>query len=91
MMRQGSSFFLLILMAGTVFSWAQDDPLVTPVGAFLETHCIDCHDSDVKKGGFDIDELSAAMDSPESIHRWERMFDRVAAGEMPPAKKEQPT
>lgn len=58
---------------------------------FLDQHCIDCHDSDVKKGGLDLSELSVAPTSPATLKKWVRIFDRVANHEMPPAKKPQPS
>jgi hypothetical protein len=53
--------------------------------AFPQTHCIECHDGEVKKGGLDLTALSAA-DAPG----WTKVHDRIAAGGMPPAKKPRP-
>lgn len=53
--------------------------------AFLETHCIDCHDAETKKGGLD---LTALGDGDLSV--WVKVHDRVSSGEMPPAKKPRP-
>jgi hypothetical protein len=52
---------------------------------FLQTHCIDCHDEDVKKGGLDLTSLAA-----DDVAAWTKVHDRVASGEMPPAKKPRP-
>lgn len=57
---------------------------------FLEERCIDCHDSDVKKGGLDLTSLGADLSKPEVMRVWVRIHDRVQAGEMPPPKKTQP-
>ena len=56
------------------------------VFAFLETHCHDCHADGANKGGLDFDELSTDLGDVAAFAKWERVFDRVVAGEMPPAK-----
>ena len=57
-----------------------------PVAAFLEGHCVECHDADVKKGGLDLSSL--AFDAKNPV--WIKVFERVRDGEMPPKKKPQP-
>ncbi|MEK0446526.1 MAG: hypothetical protein RLZZ399_1847 [Verrucomicrobiota bacterium] len=66
-------------------------PRILPsVPAFLEEHCTKCHDTDSQKGGLDLTTLLDAPNSPENLHRWEYVFDRVLSAEMPPPKKKQP-
>jgi len=43
-----------------------------------------------KKGGLDLDTLPMTMDDPEHFRLWERVHDRIAAGEMPPKSNEPP-
>jgi hypothetical protein len=62
-------------------------PKVQP---FLDQHCTECHDSDVKKGGLDLAALSTDAADAAAHKKWVRVWDRVAAGEMPPSKKERP-
>jgi hypothetical protein len=57
---------------------------------FLESHCLECHDASAKKGGLDLDTLPLTMDDPEHFRLWERVHDRIAAGEMPPKPNEPP-
>ena len=61
-----------------------------PVAAFLEGHCVECHDADVKKGGLDLTSLAFDKLDPASIKAWQHIFERVRDGEMPPKKKAQP-
>ena len=56
---------------------------------FLETHCVECHDADSKKGGLDLTALPARIEGG-SLAAWVKVHDRVRAGEMPPAKKPRP-
>ncbi|MFZ4766295.1 MAG: DUF1592 domain-containing protein, partial [Roseimicrobium sp.] len=62
-------------------------PAFTP---FLEQHCLECHDADVKKGALDLSSLSTNAEDAAALKKWVRVFDRVAAGEMPPPKQKQP-
>jgi len=64
-------------------------PIPTSLQPFLKQHCSECHDADVAKGGLDLTSLAYGSD-PRAHERWVRVFDRVAAGEMPPAKKTKP-
>ena len=58
--------------------------------AFVKSNCLDCHSDGEQEGGLDLDALPVALESPEHFSVWERIFDRVEAGEMPPADYEQP-
>lgn len=60
------------------------------VTAFLESHCIECHDADVKKGGLDVQGLAFDLKNPDAFKSWQHVFERVRDGEMPPKKKAQP-
>lgn len=63
-------------------------PAIQP---FLEQNCLDCHDAEMKKGGLDLAVLSTDGTDAAALKKWVRVFDRVAAGEMPPPKKKQPS
>ena len=76
------AFFILI---GAVS--AAPLPPVTP---FLEQHCTECHDGDVKKGGLDLTVLTFKPGDRRNFDQWVKLYDRVSKGEMPPAKKPQP-
>ncbi len=62
-------------------------PAIQP---FLDQNCMDCHDAEMKKGGLDLSALSTDGADAAALKKWVRVFDRVAAGEMPPPKKKQP-
>jgi len=78
-------FFVSFILASTV--GAAPLPPVTP---FLEKHCTECHDGDVKKGGLDLTALSFKPEDRKNFERWVKIYDRVSKGEMPPAKKPRP-
>jgi hypothetical protein len=59
--------------------------------AFLSQHCYDCHGEDAQKGGLRLDTLRSAEQAPGNVDRWAEVYQRVAAGEMPPRdRKNQP-
>ena len=58
--------------------------------AFFEQHCVSCHDADTMKGNLDLTALKPDFADPDVFHRWVKIHDRVAAGEMPPKKKPRP-
>ncbi len=60
------------------------------VQAFVEQHCIECHDSEMKKGGLDLSALRFDLQSPTEFATWVKVHDRVEEGEMPPRKKARP-
>ena len=54
------------------------------VHRFLQSNCLDCHEGEFAEAGLDLATLSEDLSDPQVITRWARIFDRVAAGEMPP-------
>ncbi|MCX6855563.1 MAG: DUF1592 domain-containing protein, partial [Verrucomicrobia bacterium] len=79
----------LLLAAWPLFALTTQAALPA-IQPFLDQHCMDCHDGDVKKGDLDLTALSADGADAAALKKWVRVFDRVAAGEMPPPKKKQP-
>lgn len=60
--------------------------------AILDTHCLDCHDSDTKKGDLDLSFFTdeAAVMKDRGI--WRSMYEKIESHQMPPPKqKSQPT
>ena len=76
----------LLLGAGVVTS----AELPSGGRAFLEKHCIECHDAETKKGDLNLTALKLDLAQPLNFLDWARVHDRVKAGEMPPPKKARP-
>jgi hypothetical protein len=75
----------------TVSTLLSADPFSVKTEAFLELHCFDCHGDGAAKGGLDLEKLGRDLTDAATFAKWERIFDRVDKGEMPPAKvKDQP-
>ena len=88
------AFFLL---AGAPSLCAQSPPALneTEVHArldpFLSEYCYGCHDDDLKKGDLDLFSTSFDLSHPETFATWQRVWERVREGEMPPRdRKKQP-
>lgn len=61
------------------------------VSPFLTTHCLDCHDSDSKKGDLDLSHFTdeAAVMKDRAI--WRSVYEKIESHQMPPPKqKSQP-
>ncbi|MEZ6112277.1 MAG: DUF1592 domain-containing protein [Pirellulaceae bacterium] len=61
-----------------------------PVAPFIRQHCLDCHEGDAAEAGLDLTRLGTKLDDQAAFAKWERIHDRVASGEMPPASIEAP-
>lgn len=60
--------------------------------SFLDAHCLDCHDSDARKGDLDLSTFTdeAAVMKDRAI--WRSVYEKIESHQMPPPKqKSQPT
>src|SRR5439155_11241100 len=83
----------LLLIASRVWAadWqARPAKAGTPNGEFLERYCVECHDTQTKKGGLDLTELPFEPNNLTNFNKWVLINDRVTKSEMPPKKKERP-
>lgn len=83
-------FFLAALsglLAGTTLQAASASPTAK---SFIEKHCLECHDTETKKGGLDLGTLEYLPEDKANFALWVKVHDRVEAGEMPPKKKARP-
>jgi hypothetical protein len=78
----------VILSAAPAFSAEPVKPAFNEkLRTFLDTHCVSCHGQDVKKGGLDLEVLSADFNNPVVFDKWVKVHDRIRAGEMPPRER----
>ena len=60
--------------------------------AFLSRYCLGCHDAEVQKGDRRLDDLPLSIGTNSSTaERWQEVLHQLQLGEMPPAKKKQPS
>src|SRR6056297_2485045 len=77
------------LLWGSVPLFAQEFP--KEIQPLLTKHCADCHANGSEEGGLDLDKLGNVLSDVATFARWERLYDRVRTGEMPPEDADQPT
>jgi hypothetical protein len=74
---------------------AEFDPIVrdfgTTVGPLLERYCHDCHDGANRKGELDLEHFRDLESIRSAPKVWQQVRQQIETGEMPPAKKPQPT
>lgn len=83
-LRPVSATLLLLLSPALGTHGAGLDPMVQ---TYLERYCMECHDADVQKGEFRVDNLSHKI-GLEDTPQWLELMERINAGEMPPKKAE---
>lgn len=85
-------FFCLSFFGLLSISLCAEDTTQLKPDAFLSRYCIDCHDGDVQKGDRRLDDLPLKVGTDIAIaERWQEVLHQLQLGEMPPAKKKQPT
>jgi mono/diheme cytochrome c family protein len=85
-------FFCLSVFALMSISLKAADTTPLKPEAFLSRYCLDCHDADVQKGDRRLDDLPLKVGTDIAIaERWQEVLHQLQLGEMPPAKKKQPT
>ena len=74
--------------------WSAFASTPTPpfIGAdvFIDENCAVCHSSPTGPGRLDLKNLSFEPANPDNFAIWVKVYDSVAAGEMPPAGMPQP-
>lgn len=77
------------LLVGFSFQGANAETISSDVGALIESSCIGCHDGS-SDNQLNFETLSKDLSDSDAARRWEDIFDRVDAGEMPPASEKRP-
>jgi len=83
-------FRFLHILAFSALAGQAAAELPAQLGTFLNQHCVECHDADLKKGGLDLTALTFDLADNSAFKSWQHVFERVRDGEMPPKKKPQP-
>lgn len=89
--RGGFSATALSAVAVLFFLTASASAQSTAVKQFFTTYCNDCHSGETPDGGLNLEGLPVDLADVAVFAKWERIYDRIAAGEMPPQDSEQPS
>ena len=89
----GVNSLLLAGVGSLIGAWTAETSESLPAAAqrVLDRYCLDCHSGEDAEGDLDLEVTRVAWRDEAAGDRWERVFDRVRAGEMPPSDKDQPT
>lgn len=82
---------VVALCAGQSEVNAQVPAFVSKFKPLIDDHCIDCHGPDVQKANLRLDTLKTDLSDERSLAAWTLVHDKLAAGEMPPPKRERPS
>jgi hypothetical protein len=85
-----SPFNILAVLALALSTFSATAAARAEIDHFVSKYCADCHDADTKKGNLDLTALKFDLNDPNAFNTWVNIDDRVAKGEMPPAKKARP-
>src|SRR5262245_15139134 len=69
----------------------EDPTFKTKVLPFLKKYCLECHSGEKAKGGLMLDVYLNEAHARKDRKNWSAVQHIIAAGEMPPKKKPQPT
>lgn len=84
-MQLATLVLLSIAVASPVAADVIPPDIIPPdVRAFLDRHCVACHEGADAEAGFDLTSLTGRIEQSDTLHRWIRIIDRVHDGEMPP-------
>ncbi len=87
-----ASFGIAIFACFDTLLWATAHcaEVPKPVAIFLQQHCVHCHDSNSTNGGLVLEGFEFELGDRDNFVAWQRIFERVRDGEMPPADEERP-
>lgn len=83
-------FRRMVMLSSLPAVWLCAEAASAGPHVFLETSCWECHAGPSVEGGLDLSSLSTDLAQPETFARWERIYDRVVRGEMPPPSADPP-
>ncbi len=86
---------LLLFTTLASLALAEDKPTLPAFASpkefasFAEKHCLDCHSTEVHKGGFDLEDLLKQPNINKSPAAWHGVLEVMVSREMPPKKKKE--
>ena len=81
-------------MGGQRAEAAETEPVadyVTDIRPFFEQYCFDCHEGEYAEEGLALDGYADIASIQADRRHWEKVFDRIRVGAMPPSDSDQPT
>ena len=82
--------FLTILLLLSIQVAAEEFKIPQSVDSVLQKFCVDCHDADIQKGNFRLDNLHS-LNHNMMLDILNNIQEQVYLNQMPPEKKKQPS
>jgi hypothetical protein len=89
-MIRNAIFLFLAFFPNGVCTGRADDGFTRRVQPLVAESCIDCHDGS-DSNGLDFNSLGNDLNDPATFAKWERIYDRINTGEMPPETEARPS
>ncbi len=83
-------FMLPLGLCSFVLAAPQQIHLPKESQPFLASYCFECHDSETREGGVDLEALALKITTVEQAEKWQKVLNVLNSGEMPPEDYEQP-
>ncbi len=91
MQRLRCCSILILILGRTVPVAAEPDGQLPPeTSGFVGRYCLDCHGGESAEADFRLDTLPQDLPGSGGLAGWVKVYDRLQAGEMPPADAAQP-
>lgn len=90
-MKPSRPLLAVLLSFVGVFPAAAGPQVPGEVAVLLKKHCVDCHGGKNPDADLDLEQLPFDLSDHRAFSTWERVHDRLEAGEMPPADADQPS
>ena len=88
-MNKLAGIYICVAVATCWLGRAAVAQLQTEMEPLIKSTCIHCHDAD-SDTNLNFESLGDDLNSSSDFRRWERVFDRIKSGEMPPASESPP-
>lgn len=75
---------------GVIYLFGFANPFAHGAEQFIATHCLECHDNDIQKGGMNLEHL-LDTDREANLGDWEKVLRQIDARQMPPIGEDRPS
>ncbi len=77
----------LFCIATVLTTWVKSGQFEDRIIPFLDQYCLDCHDSEMMEGGFNMDGYQTLDDVLARREPWSNVYEKLESGQMPPPKR----
>ena len=85
------TFIVISMIVFGHSSFAHAQQFTPTLNKFFVSYCNVCHADGADEGGLSLDKLGDDLSDAATFAKWERIYDRVRDGEMPPEDETQPS